>query len=173
MAARTGIGMEMLNGSQLIKQLEALAIQVREKVGQDALTAAMVPVQAAVISNTPESSNTQSRKKQSSKTRQKWSGSKKLKSTIRSVVRTRKKVGITAGMIGLVGPSYSEGGGHGNLFSKDHKRKVLWGRDGGTIRSVNQFVKRSADESRGQALSAVTVAVKSGIEAAARATTNG
>ena len=76
-------------------------------------------------------------------------------------------------MLGLVGPSYSEGGGHGNLFSKDHKRKVLWGRDGGTIRSVNQFVKRSADESRGQALSAVTVTVKSGIEAAARATTNG
>jgi hypothetical protein len=173
MAARTGIGMEMLNGSQLIKQLEQLAIQVREKVGHDALNAGMVPVQAAVISNTPESSVTESRKKQSSKTRQKWSGSKKLKSTIRSVVRTRKRAGITAGMIGFVGQSYSEGGGHGNLFSKDHKRKVFWGRDAGTIRTVNQFVKRSADESRGRALSAVTVAVKSGIEAAARATTNG
>ncbi len=36
-------------------------------------------------------------------------------------------------MLGLVGPSYSDGGGHGNLFSKDHKRKVLWGRDGGTV----------------------------------------
>ena len=50
MAARTGIGMEMLNGSQLIKQLEQLAIQVREKVGKDALDAGMAPVQAAVIS---------------------------------------------------------------------------------------------------------------------------
>jgi hypothetical protein len=163
----------MLNGSQLIKQLEQLAIQVREKVGQDALTAGMVPVQAAVISNTPESSVTESRKKQSSKTRQKWSGSKKLKTTIRSVVRTRKRAGITAGMIGLVGPSYSEGGGHGNLFSKDHKRKVLWGHDSGSIRTVNQFVKRAADETRNQASTILVAEVKSGIEAAARATTNG
>jgi hypothetical protein len=173
MAARTGIGMEMLNGSDLVKQLEALAIQVREKVGKEALEAGMAPVQSAVIANTPESSVTGSRKKQSTKTKQRWSGSKKLKTTIRSVVRTRKKAGITAGMVGLVGPSYSDGGGHGNLFSKDHKRKVLWGRDGGVIRSVNQFVKRSADQSRSQAEAAVVVSVKSGIEAAARATTNG
>jgi hypothetical protein len=165
--------MEMLNGSQLIKQLESLAIQVREKVGKEALEAGMTPVQSAVIANTPESSVTGSRKKQSTKTKQRWSGSKKLKTTIRSVVRTRKKAGITAGMIGLVGPSYSDGGGHGNLFSKDHKRKVLWGRDGGVIRSVNQFVKRSADQSRSQAEAAVVVSVKSGIETAARATTNG
>jgi hypothetical protein len=173
MAARTGIGMEMLNGSDLVKQLEALAIQVREKVGKEALEAGMAPVQSAVIANTPESSVTGSRKKQSTKTKQRWSGSKKLKTTIRSVVRTRKKAGITAGMVGLVGPSYSDGGGHGNLFSKDHKRKVLWGRDGGVIRSVNQFVKRSADQSRSQAEAAVVVSVKSGIETAARATTNG
>ena len=171
--ASVGVGMQMLNGGDLIKQLEALAIQVREQVGKDALEAGMQPVQAAVIANAPESSVTGSRKKQSAKTRQKWSGSKKLKSVIRSVVRTRKRAGITAGMTGLVGPSYSEGGGHGNLFSKDHKRKVLWGRDGGTIRSVNQFVKRSADQSRAQAEAAVTQSVKSGIEAAARATMNG
>nr|DAK61517.1 MAG TPA: hypothetical protein [Caudoviricetes sp.] len=173
MAARTGIGLQMLNGDKLIKQLEALAIQVREKVGQEALVAGMRPVEAAVIANTPESSVTESRKKQSAKSRQRWSGSKKLKTTIRSVVRTRKRAGITAGMMGLVGPSYSDGGGHGNLFSKDHKRKVLWGRDGGVIRSVNQFVKRSADQSRSQAEAAVVNAVKSGIESAARATTNG
>jgi hypothetical protein len=165
--------MEMLNGDKLIKQLEALAIQVREKVGNDALDAGMKPVQAAVIANAPESSITGSRKKQSTKTKSKWAGSRKLKSTIRSVVRTRKRAGITAGMIGLVGPSYSEGGGHGNLFSKDHKRKVLWGRDGGTIRSVNQFVKRAADESRAAATAAVITTVKSGIDAAARATMNG
>lgn len=173
MAARTSIGLQMLDDDKLIKQLEALAIQVREKVGKEALEAGMRPVQAAVVANTPESSATGSRRKQSSKTRKKWSGSKKLKSTISSVVRTRKRAGITAGMLGLVGPSYSDGGGHGNLFSKDHKRKVLWGRDGGTIRSVNQFVKRAADQSRSQANAAVVVAVKSGIEQAARATTNG
>lgn len=173
MAAKTSIGLQMLNGDQLIKQLEALAIQVREKVGKDALNAGMKPVQAAVTANAPESSATGSRRKQSAKTRQKWSGSKKLKSTISSVVRTRKRAGIVAGMIGLVGPSYSDGGGHGNLFTRDHKRKVLWGRDSGTIRTVNQFVKRAADQSRSAAEAAVVVAVKSGIEAAARATTNG
>lgn len=168
-----GVGLHMLNGSDLIKQLEALAIQVREQIGKDALEAGMKPVQAAVIALAPESSVTGSREKQSSKTRQKWSGSKKLKSTIRSVVRTRKRAGITAGMTGYVGPSYSDGGGHGNLFSKDHKRRVLWGRDGGSIRSVNQFVKRAADQSRSQAEAAVMQAVKAGIDAAARTTANG
>ena len=171
--SQVSVGMSMLDGDKLIKQLEALAIQVREKIGQEALAAGMKPVQSAVTVNTPESSVTGSRKLQSSKTRKKWSGSKKLKDTIASVVRTRKRAGITAGMMGLVGPSYSAGGGHGNLFSKDHKRKVLWGRDGGTIRSVNQFVKRAADESRSAATAAVTASVKSGIDAAARATTNG
>lgn len=167
------IGMQLIDGSKLVKQLEQLAIQVREKIGSEALQDGMRPVQASVTANTPESDITGSRKKQSSKTRQKWSGSKKLKTTIRSVVRTRKRAGITAGMLGLVGPSYSEGGGHGNLFSKNHKRKVLWGRDSGTIRIVNQFIKRSADESRAAASAAVVSSLKSGIDQAARATTNG
>jgi len=162
-----------VNANSLIKQLEAVEIDMRTKIAEHALKAGMRPVQEAVVANTPESSVTGSRKKQSSITKQKWSGSKKLKSTIRSVVRTRKRAGIMAGMIGLVGPSYSDGGGHGNLFSKSHKSKVLWGRDGGTIRTVNQFVKRSADQSRTQAESALTSALKSGIELAARATTNG
>lgn len=173
MAARTSIGLEILNAESLVKQLEAMAIQVREVVGQNALRAGMVPVEAAVTANTPESSETGSRKKQSQKTRMKWSGSKKLKSTIRAVVRTSKRAGITSGLLGLVGPSYSEGGGHGNLFARDHKRKVLWGRDGGAVRVVNQFVKRSADQSRSQAEAAVIASLKSGINQVARATTNG
>jgi len=74
---------------------------------------------------------------------------------------------VLIGRIGLVGPSYSDGGGHGNLFSKDHKRKVLWGRDAGTIRKVNQFVKKTADETKAAASSAVTSSLKSGIETAA------
>lgn len=173
MASASIVGFSMVNAHSLIKQLEALAAEVRVNVAKTSIEAGMKPVHAAVVANAPESSTTGSRKKQSSKTKQKWSGSKKLKSTIRSVVRGRKRAGIMAGMIGLVGPSYSEGGGHGNLFSKDHKSKVLWGRDGGTVRSVNQFVKRAADQSRGMAEAALTSAVKSGIEAAARTTTNG
>lgn len=168
MPSNAHVGMALLNGDELIKQLEALEFQVREKVAVEAIEAAMRPVQAAVLANTPESRG--SREKQSTKTKAKWSGAKKLKSTIRSVVRRRKRAGISAGVLGLVGPSYSEGGGHGNLFSKDHKRKVLWGRDGGTIRTVNQFVKRGADQSRAQAQAALTASLKSGIEAAARST---
>jgi hypothetical protein len=167
------VGFQMVSAEKLVKQLEQLAIDVREKVGGDALRAGMRPVESAVRALAPESSATDSRRKQSQRTRQRWSGSKKLKDTIRSVVRTTRRAGITAGMLGLVGPSYSEGGGHGNLFSKDHKRKVLWGRDGGTVRVVNQFVKRAADQSRTAAESALAAAAKSGIDAAARATTNG
>ena len=170
MAARTSVGMQLLNGDKLIKQLEALSQQVRDVVAKDAISAAMVPVEQSVIANTPESSTTGSRAKQSSRTRQKWSGSKKLKSTIRSVTRTRKRAGITAGQMGMVGPSYSDGGGHGNLFSKDHKRKVFWGRDAGTIRVQNQFVKRAADQSKARASAVLTQALTTGINQAARAT---
>lgn len=167
------VGFHMLDADKLMKQLEALDILVREHVGRESLQSGMRPVENAVRANAPESRITGSRKKQSQKTRRKWSGSKTLKNTIRSVVRTTRRAGITAGMLGLVGPAYSEGGGHGNLFSKDHKRRVLWGRDGGTVRVVNQFVKRAADQSRSAAEAALVSAVKSGIESAARATTNG
>ena len=34
MAARTSVGFSMAGAEQLVKQLEALAIEVREKVGQ-------------------------------------------------------------------------------------------------------------------------------------------
>ena len=173
MAGKASVGFDMRGVTKLLKQLEALDIQVREKIGQDALKAGMVPIHAAVYANTPESSTTGSRKTQSTKSRGKWSGSKKLKDTIRSVVRVQRKAGITSGILGLVGPSYSEGGGHGNLFSKDHKRKVLWGRDTGGIRTVNQFVKRAADESRSRASAALVASLKAGIASAARGSTNG
>lgn len=167
-ASQAHVGLALVNADELIKQLEELAHEVREKVAVEAIEAGMRPVHAAVYANTPESKG--SRDKQSTKTKQRWSGSKKLKTTIRSVVRRRKRAGISAGVLGLVGPGYSEGGGHGNLFSRDHKRKVLWGRDGGSVRIVNQFVKRAADQSRAHAGAAVTHAVQSGIEAAARRT---
>lgn len=171
MAAELIVGFSMTRHSVLIKQLETLAENVRNVVAKDAIEASMKPVQIAMIANTPESDG--SRSKQSASTQQKWSGSRKLKSTIRSVVRTRRRAGIAAGVLGLVGPSYSHGGGHGNLFSKDHKRKVLWGHDSGTIRTVNQFVKRTADQSKGQAEAAMITAATMGIIRAARATTNG
>jgi hypothetical protein len=169
--SKASIGMQLIDAEGLIKQLEALGHAVRDTVAREAIEAAMVPVHAAIQANTPESIG--SRDKQSTKTKQKWSKSKKLKTTIRSVYRVRKRAGITAGALGLVGPSYSDGGGHGNLFAKDHKRMVLWGRDGGAVRVVNQFVKLAADQSRGQAAAALTQAVQSGIARAAKATTNG
>lgn len=168
---KVSVGMELIDSEQFIAALEKLEYLVQTKVIEDAIEAGTKPVLAAMIANTPESSG--SRQKQSSRTRSKWSGSRKLKTTIRAVVRPRKRYGVLVGRLGLVGPSYSEGGGHGNLFSKDHKRKVLWGTDSGTIRTVNQFVKRTADQTRSAASAAVTSSLRSGIEAAARATTNG
>jgi hypothetical protein len=163
--------MALINGADLSKQLEAMELAVRETIAVQAITAAQVPVQAKMQMYVPDTPG--SRKKQSAKTRRKWAGAKKLKTTLRSVVRRRKRAGISAGVLGLVGPSYSDGGGHGNLFSKDHKRDVRWGRDSGTVRVVNKFVKRAADESQDHARAILTAVVKSGIEQAATRSTNG
>jgi hypothetical protein len=163
--ARVSVGMELIDGDKLIAELHKLVLEVQNKVAQEAIDAGTKPVLTAMIANTPESDG--SRRRQSAKTKQRWSGAKKLKTTIKAVVRRKMKYGTVNGAIGLVGPSYSDGGGHGNLFSKDHKRKVLWGRDAGTVRTVNQFVKKTADQTRSAASAAVTSALKSGIEAAA------
>lgn len=160
------VGMELLNGDAFKKQLEKFAEEVQKTVVMEAVEAGTKPIERAMIPNTPESRG--SRLQQSALVRQRWSGSKKLKTTIRSVIRTRRRFGIASGAIGLVGPSYSDGGGHGNLFSKDHKRKVLWGRDSGSVRIVNQFVKKTADESKAAAQAAMRRALKAGIDRAAR-----
>jgi hypothetical protein len=165
--ARAQIGLQLIDGDKLIKQLEQLSHEVRNTVAKQAISAGLQPIQRAIEATAPESQG--SREKQSKTTRQRWSGSKKLKTTIRSVIRERKRAGIMAGIVGLVGPSYSDGGGHGNLFSKEHKRRVDWGRDSGTIRKVNQFVKIAADETHAAAKSALFAEVKSGIDAAIRA----
>jgi predicted Rdx family selenoprotein len=146
------VGMELINGNELVQALQKLVYEVQTTV----LTKA----------------SQDGRRQQSSKTKQKWSGAKKLKTTIRSVVRPQRKFGQIVGRLGLVGPSYSDGGGHGNLFSRDHNRKVLWGRDAGTVRKVNQFVKRTADETKSAAASAVKASLKAGIDAAAKQAAN-
>jgi hypothetical protein len=164
------VGMELINGDELVQALQKLVYEVQTTVLAKAIEAGSRPVESAMISNAPESQD--GRRQQSSKTKQKWSGAKKLKTTIRSVVRPQRKFGQIVGRLGLVGPSYSDGGGHGNLFSRDHNRKVLWGRDAGTVRKVNQFVKRTADETKSAAASAVKASLKAGIDAAAKQAAN-
>lgn len=165
-SATASVGMELLNGKEFQRQLDRFAIEVQNEVIEEAIKAGTKPVLAAMVPNTPES--TGSRDKQSKTTRQRWSGSKKLKDTIRAVVRKRTRFGVVSGAIGLVGPSYSDGGGHGNLFAKDHKRQVYWGRDAGGIRVVNQFVKKTADQTSGAAKAALTASLAAGIDRAAR-----
>jgi hypothetical protein len=166
---KASVGLQMTNDKALIDTLQKLVVEVQTRVVMDAIAAASRPVEQAMIANTPESSG--SRDKQSKKTKQRWSGSKKLKNSIRAVVRKRTRFGIVSGAIGLIGPDYKSGGGHGNLFAKDHKRKVLWGRDAGGTRQVNQFVKRTADQTKSAAMSALRASLKSGIDKAARKTT--
>jgi len=160
------VGLSLEGADEFRKALEAFAADVADKVVSEAIDAGTKPILRAMIPNTPESSG--SRQKQSQGTRAKWSGSKKLKTTIKAVVRKKRRFGLVNGAYGLVGPDYNSGGGHGNLFARDHKREVLWGKDSGTVRVVNQFVKKTADESRGAAMAAVKSSLKSGIDAAAR-----
>lgn len=162
---QASIGFELEHGEDFIKSLGQFVLDVQNKVVKEAIEAGTQPILSVMVANTPESDG---RKGQSKSTRQKWVNSKKLKTTIKAVVRTRIKFGVVGGAIGLVGPSYSHGGGHGNLFSKNHKRKVLWGRDSGSIRVVNQFVKKTADQTRSAAQAAVTSSLASGIDREAR-----
>lgn len=168
---KVSVGMDLIDADQFIEALRELEYLVQGKVIEDAIEAGMKPVISAMIANTPESHG--SRNKQSFKTKQRWKGSGKLKNTIRGVVRRTTRFGKLVGRMGLVGPAYNLGGGHGNLFSKDHRSKVLWGNDTGTVRKVNQFVKRTADQTRSASSAALNASLKSGIDAAARATTNG
>lgn len=164
--SKASVGMELEGAEDFKKALLAFAAEVSDRVVSEAIEAGTKPILRAMIPNTPESKG--SREKQSQGTRAKWSGSKKLKTTIKAVVRKKHRFGLVNGAYGLVGPDYSSGGGHGNLFSKDHKRKVNWGRDSGTVRVVNQFVKKTADESRGAANAAVKASLKRGIDAASK-----
>jgi hypothetical protein len=160
------VGMAFTDEKKFLKLLEKLTVEVQNEVVGEAISAATKPVLSAMIANTPESSG--SRDEQSQISRNQWSGSKKLKTTIKAVVRKKMKFGQPSGAIGLVGPSYSDGGGHGNLFSKDHKRKALWGRDSGEVRRVNQFVKKTADETASKSASVLTASLAKGVDAAAK-----
>jgi len=156
---RAQIGMTVLNDKEVQDLFKKLDTEVRFKVCDKAMRAAARPVQTKMRMIVPDSRRTNSRKLQSQKTRQRWSGSKPLHTTLATVVR-RFRTGAKA----IVGPSWSDGGGHGNLFSKDHARAVYWGRDAVQAskrsRTVNQFVKRSADEASGAAKSAAIRVIK-------------
>ena len=162
---KVSVGMDLIDADKFIEALGQLDYFIQGKVVEDAITAAMQPIISTMIANSPESHG--SRNKQSTETKRRWQGSRKLKNTIRGVVRRTTKFGRLVGRMGLVGPSYSAGGGHGNLFSKDHSQKVLWGRETGTVRTVNQFVKKTADQTRSAASAALNASLKAGIEAAA------
>jgi hypothetical protein len=164
--AHASVGMELVGADELKEKLQAFAFEVADKIVTDAIEAGTKPILRAMIPNTPESKG--SRDKQSAKTKAAWSGAVKLKSTIKAVVRKKYRYGVTNGAYGLVGPDYNSGGGHGNLFSKNHKRKVNWGRDTGTVRIVNQFAKKTADETGAATLAAVKATLKRGIDAASK-----
>jgi hypothetical protein len=165
------VGMELIDGDVLTKAIEKMDVEVRENIAREAIDAGTKPILSAMVARTPVSAG--SRDKQSQSSKGKWSGSRRLKDTIRAVVRDRKKFGLKTGSVGIVGPSYTDGGGHGNLFAKDHARTVYWGREAEGPRRVDQFVKEAADQSAGQASAAVMATAKAGIARAAKEVAKG
>lgn len=143
--AKASIMFSIMGDAEVQKLFQSLDKLVRFKVADDAMRAASKPMQKRIRELSPDSRKTGSRAKQSQKTKVKWQNSASLKTVIKTVVRKHPK-----GAKAFVGPSYSDGGGHGNFFSKDHKRAKYWGRDpilsARRVRIVNRFVKRAADE---------------------------
>lgn len=160
---KASVGMAVVNAEELRGVLDQFDTLVRHKVMDRVLRAGTRPVASAMRANAPSSAATGSRRKQSKKTRARFANSKPLKTTIRAVVRKGERRSIA-----LVGPSYTHGGGHGNFFASDHKRKVLWGRQTGAPRKMNQFVKATADQTSGAATAAMIAAAKKELEEAAR-----
>ena len=172
--AKASVGLSMLNDAELHKLFKKVDKLMRFKVADDAVRAGAKPILAVMKPIAPDSRKTNSRAKQSEKTRNKWY-SKPLHTTLKFVVRKYYN-----GAKAIVGPDYFGGGGHGNLFSKNHKRTVYWGRDAasdvllggignaGSTRLVNQFVKRSADIAGPIALRKTIAVVKQGLNQSVR-----
>jgi hypothetical protein len=149
---------ELSGEDALISQLKELDHWVRNDIAEKALSSVSQDVLASMRANVPDSASTGSRSKMSQKAKSTWSGSKKLKNTLTFVIR-RSGSFVNA----FIGPDYKAGGGHGNLFSRDHKRSVFWGRDGGGIRRVNQFVKKAADETAAKSKAKMIAILQAGI----------
>lgn len=150
---KASVGLSALNDADVLAILKKLDTEVRYSVSDKAMRAAAKPIRSKMRAIVPDSRRTNSRALQSNKTRQKWANSAPLHTTIKTVVRK-----FPRGAKAFVGPSYSDGGGHGNLFSVNHKRAVFWGKDAilaaQRFRQVNQFVKRTADLAGGAAKAA-------------------
>lgn len=142
---KASVGLTVMNDKEVLDLFKKLDTEVRFKVCDKAMRAAARPVHTKMRMLVPDSRRTKSRELQSQKTRQRWVNSKPLYTTIATVIRK-----FRTGAKAIVGPSWSDGGGHGNFFSKDHPRAVYWGRDAVQAskksRTVNQFVKRAADQ---------------------------
>jgi len=89
--ARVSIGMELIDGNKFLKQLEQLESIIRSTVIENAIQAGTVPVEAAMLANTPESDG--SRRQQSTKTKRRWSGAKKTQNDDSISSKAKEKTG--------------------------------------------------------------------------------
>jgi hypothetical protein len=158
--------MTMEGSEELVGALKKLAIEAQNQIAEKAIQAGTEPIRLAMLPLTPKSRS--NRAGQSKKMRKQWENSKPLHTTIRAVVRKRRKFGVVSGAVGLVGPSYSDGGGHGNLYARQHKSQNWWGKPATKSRIIDNFVKRAADQSGGAASAAVVAKLRSELDAAAR-----
>jgi hypothetical protein len=143
--ARATVGMKLEGADDLLDAILNLDYMARTEIAEKAIRAGMKPVLSAMAPLTPKSRN--NRAGQSKKARKQWESSKPLHTTIQAVVREGRRYGVKSGWIGLVGPSYTDGGGHGNLFARQHKSQNWWGKPATKSRVIDNFVKRAADQS--------------------------
>jgi len=70
--ARVSIGMELIDGNKFLKQLEQLESVIRSTVIENAIQAGTVPVEAAMLANTPESDGSRKKTIDKNKTSLEW-----------------------------------------------------------------------------------------------------
>jgi len=164
--ARATVGMKLEGAEELLDALKKLAIEAQTEIAEKSIQAGLGPIHAAMVPLTPKSRN--NRAGQSKKMRKQWENSKPLHTAIRAVVRKRRKFGVASGAVGLVGPSYTDGGGHGNLFARQHRSQNWWGKPATKSRIIDNFVKRAADQAGAAASANVISTLRIQLDAAAR-----
>ncbi len=145
------VSMDITGDDEILALLERFPVLVQAEGGpaDKAITQASEHVLVRARDLVPNSDNTNSRAKQSKKTRQKWP--KKLRDTIR-----KKIVKYANASVAIVGPKSPEGN-MAHFMQENPRRLVLWGKATAVqmFRISRNWITQAFDETKSEQLATI------------------